>query len=198
LHGPIAHNSIRGDTRPNLLHEPWHGLCRHNHAGDLRAQAPNQRRRAIILRSGGVVLLEGRSRTKRPRLAWLCKGRGRWRRCALMRTFCGIPAAIVTGVDRIRCPLLKYFVTGLIKRHRAGVVSFHKLPAVPGYGLRDTFVLWQESSICVRMATARPTTLLSTVIEPLATISNAASPKRGRLPQSRSTAPQRYLAIAAL
>jgi hypothetical protein len=48
--------------------------------GNLRgAQYVNRRRRAIILRSGGVVRLEGRSRTKRPRLAG-CKGRGRRRR----------------------------------------------------------------------------------------------------------------------
>src|SRR5258708_2995707 len=52
-----------------------------------------------------------------------------------------------------------------------GVVSVHKLPAVPGYGLRDIFVLWTEPSICVCvwMAAAGPTTLLGTVIEPLAT-----------------------------
>src|SRR6266478_1206385 len=37
--------------------EPWHGLCRHNLAGNLRAQPRKyRRRRAIIFRSGGVVL----------------------------------------------------------------------------------------------------------------------------------------------
>src|SRR5258707_6627428 len=50
-----------------------------------------------------------------------------------------------------------------------GLVSFHKLPAVPGYGLRDIFVLWHESPICVRIATARPITLPNTVIETPAT-----------------------------
>jgi hypothetical protein len=40
---------------PGLIHEPWHGLCRHSPAGDFRAQFDTQRRRAIILRSRGVV-----------------------------------------------------------------------------------------------------------------------------------------------
>jgi hypothetical protein len=66
--------------------------------------------------------LEGRSRTKRPRLAG-CKGRGRWRRVCLMRTLGGIPAAIVTGVDRIRCPITQIFHYRLTKRHCAGAPS---------------------------------------------------------------------------
>jgi len=45
-----------------------------------------------------------------------------------------------------------------------GVVLFHKLRAVPGCGLRHSFVLWNEPSICIRIAAARPTTLSSTVI----------------------------------
>ena len=75
-----------------------------------------------IIQLGGVVRLEGRSRTKRPRLAG-CKGRGRWRRVCLMRTLGGIPAAIVTGVDRIRCPITQIFHYRLTKRHCAGAPS---------------------------------------------------------------------------
>ncbi len=60
--------------------EPSHGLRRHIPAGDLRAQSNTQRRRAIIFRSGGVVLLDGRSRNQTTPSCGLCKGRGRWRR----------------------------------------------------------------------------------------------------------------------
>jgi hypothetical protein len=38
---------------------PWHNLCRHNLARDLRAQHLTKRRRAIMLRSGGVVHFSG-------------------------------------------------------------------------------------------------------------------------------------------
>ena len=77
--------------------------------GNLRARYPNQRRQAIILRLSGVVRLEGRSRTKRPRLAG-CNGRGRWRRVFSNAHFRQIiPAAIVTGVDRIRCSVTQIF-----------------------------------------------------------------------------------------
>ena len=42
---------------PNSLHEPWHGSCRLIPAGGFQGPAVNtQRRRAIILRSRGVVL----------------------------------------------------------------------------------------------------------------------------------------------
>ena len=44
-----------------------------------------------------------------------------------------------------------------------GVMSFHKLPAMPGYGLQGIFILWHESPICVRMAAAR-STILSTAV----------------------------------
>src|SRR6266403_4203453 len=57
---------------------------------------------------GGVVRLEGRSSTKRPRLAG-CKGRGRWRRVCSNAHLGRFPAAIVTGVDRIRCPVTQIF-----------------------------------------------------------------------------------------
>jgi hypothetical protein len=40
---------------------------------------------------------------------------------------------------------------------------------VPGFGLRNIFVLWRESSICIRMATARLATLPSAMIDPVAT-----------------------------
>src|SRR4051794_21271974 len=56
--------SREGSARPNLLHEPWHGPCRHNLAGDLRAQClfaapPND-----YIPFGGVV------RFSRPVLKW--------------------------------------------------------------------------------------------------------------------------------
>ena len=72
--------------------------------------------------------LEGRSRTKRPRLAG-CKGRGRWRRvCSNAHFRQIIPAAIVTGVDRIRCPITQIFRYRLTKRHRAGAPSPTTIP----------------------------------------------------------------------
>jgi hypothetical protein len=45
-----------------------------------------------------------------------------------------------------------------------GVVLFHKLPAMPGFSVRDSFLLWHEPSICVRMAAARSATLSNAVI----------------------------------
>jgi len=72
---------------------------------------------------GGVVRLEGRSSTKRPRLAG-CKGRGRWRRvCSNAHFRQIIPAAIVTGVDRIRCSVTQIFRYRLTKRYRANPPS---------------------------------------------------------------------------
>jgi hypothetical protein len=91
--------------------------------GNLRARYLNQRRQAIILRLSGVVRLEGRCRTKRPRLAG-CKGRGRWRRvCSNAHFRQIIPAAIVTGVDRIRCSVTQIFRYRLSKRYRANPSS---------------------------------------------------------------------------
>ena len=67
--------------------------------------------------------MEGRSRTKRPRLAG-CKGRGRWRRvCSNAHFRQIIPAAIVTGVDRIRCSVTQIFRCRLTKRYRANPPS---------------------------------------------------------------------------
>ena len=43
--------------------------------------------------------------------------------CALMRTLGAIPAAIVTGMDRIGCPITQIFRYRLTKRHRAGAPS---------------------------------------------------------------------------
>jgi hypothetical protein len=43
--------------------------------------------------------------------------------CALMRTLGAIPAAIVTGMDRINCPITQIFRYRLTKRHRAGAPS---------------------------------------------------------------------------
>src|SRR6266403_3514436 len=63
--------------------------------------------------------LEGRSRTKRPRLAGR-KGRGRWRRVCSNAHLGRFPAAIVTGVDRIRCPVTQIF---RYRRLRAGASS---------------------------------------------------------------------------
>ena len=42
---------------------------------------------------------------------------------ALMRTLGAIPAAIVTGMDRISCPITQIFRYRLTKRHRAGAPS---------------------------------------------------------------------------
>jgi hypothetical protein len=65
--------------------------------------------------------LEGLSHTKRPRRAGERKGRGRWRRaCFNEHFYAGIPAAIITSVDRIRCPVTQIFRYRFTKRHRAG------------------------------------------------------------------------------
>src|SRR5713226_5032641 len=63
---------------------------------------------------GGVGRLEGRSRTKRPRLA-SCKGRGRWRRVCSNAHFRQISRRNSNGAwIGFVAPLLKYFVTGLL------------------------------------------------------------------------------------
>jgi hypothetical protein len=85
---------------------------------------------AVLELSTGRVgrRLEGRSRTKRPRLAG-CKGRGRWRRvCSNAHFRQIIPAAIVTGVDRIRCSVTQIFRYRLTRRLRS-LASHH--PAQP-------------------------------------------------------------------
>jgi hypothetical protein len=101
------------------------------HSGGDRAEA------VLELSTGrGGRRLEGRSRTKRPRLAG-CKGRGRWRRVCSNAHLGRFPAAIVTGVDRIRCSVTQIFRYRLTKRHRAGAPSpttarrcaTHKRPA---------------------------------------------------------------------
>ena len=76
---------------------------------------------------GGVVRLEGRSSTKRPRLAG-CKGRGRWRRVCSNAHLGRFPAAIVTGVDRIRCSVTQIFRYRLTRRLRAGAPSPTTIP----------------------------------------------------------------------
>jgi hypothetical protein len=48
--------------------------------------------------------------------------------CALMRTLGAIPAAIVTGMDRISCPITQIFRYRLTKRHRAGAPSPTTIP----------------------------------------------------------------------
>jgi hypothetical protein len=50
-----------------------------------------------------------------------------------------------------------------------GLMSVYELPAVPGFGLRNILVLWSQSPICIRMATARLATLPSAMIDPVAT-----------------------------
>jgi len=56
----------------------------------------------------------GVDHTKRPRLAG-CKGRGRWRRVCFKAHLGRFPAAIVTGVDRIRCSVTNLnFAKGLL------------------------------------------------------------------------------------
>jgi hypothetical protein len=70
---------------------------------------------------------EGRSSTKRPRLAG-CKGRGRWRRVCSNAHLGRFPAAIVTGVDRIRCPVTQIFRYRLTRRLRAGASSPTTIP----------------------------------------------------------------------
>jgi hypothetical protein len=92
------------------------------HSGGDRAEAVLE-----LSRGRGRRRLEGRSRTKRPRLAG-CKGRGRWRRVCSMRTLGAIPAAIVTGMDRISCPITQIFRYRLTKRHRAGAPSPTTIP----------------------------------------------------------------------
>jgi hypothetical protein len=68
-----------------------------------------------------------RSSTKRPRLAG-CKGRGRWRRVCSNAHLGRFPAAIVTGVDRIRCPVTQIFRYRLTRRLRAGASSPTTIP----------------------------------------------------------------------
>ena len=50
-----------------------------------------------------------------------------------------------------------------------GLCQFYKLQAMPGFGLRNIFVLWCESAICIRMATARLAALPRAMIDPVAT-----------------------------
>jgi hypothetical protein len=70
---------------------------------------------------------EGRSSTKRPRLAG-CKGRGRWRRVCSNAHLGRFPAAIVTGADRIRCSVTQIFRYRLTRRLRAGAPSPTTIP----------------------------------------------------------------------
>src|SRR6266436_1040078 len=53
-----------------------------------------------------VVRLEGRSHQTTP-ACWLQRGGAVGGGCALMRTLGRFPAAIVTGVDRIRCSVIQ-------------------------------------------------------------------------------------------
>src|SRR5260370_34248490 len=83
--------------------------------GILRAwPRKDQRRRAIIFRSGGVVRLEGRFRTKRPRLAG-CKGGVAERRAGSNAHHRGMasPRNRLIGVDRTwsKWPTLKFICT---------------------------------------------------------------------------------------
>jgi hypothetical protein len=113
----------------------------------------NQRRRATILRSGGVVRLEGRASTKRPRLAG---GRGQragsLRQECLIRTWAGFPPQCLVGVDRLRCKWLNLnFATGLTERaaviipnpNRAGYRRLvGRTPGRRISGLQDRIAEW--------------------------------------------------------
>ena len=89
-----------------------------------------------------------------------CNAQDRW-----SRSVCSRGVHSITGVRSrsLRLSLLSARPSlGL-----PGVVLFHKLPAVPGFGLWYGCVLWPEPSIFVRIATARgPPTLSGALIKP--------------------------------
>jgi hypothetical protein len=99
--------------------EPLHGLCRQIGTGGLHCPVSTQRRLALF--SLAALCVWGVDPAPNdPVLRG--KGRGRWRRvCSNAHFRQIIPAAIVTGVDRIRCSVTNFrFRYRLSKRHRAG------------------------------------------------------------------------------
>ena len=85
------------------------------------------------------------------------------------RNVCSTHVRSAAGIRSAERPLRLSLLPARQRSRPPGLVSVYKLPAVPGFGLRNIFVLWYESSICIRMATARPATLPGAVIEPVAT-----------------------------
>src|SRR6478672_116815 len=91
------------------------------------ARQINPNASAIILRLGALCVGRVDPAPNGPGLL-AAKGGAAGGGCALMRTLGTIPAAIVTGMDRISCPIAQIFRYRLTKRHCAGRPLANHLP----------------------------------------------------------------------